>query len=178
MNSNTGGKGFLRIWATTAGQSLPVQGVPVRILDGDGKLLHVLRTGEGGLTATVELTTPPAAESLAPGSSQKPYTAYTVTAEMTGFQPVRDLTVPVFDGITSVQPLVLIPASSQGPAGNTSPILVYPEEMYANLTRGGGTAENPLPETEPQYPLRPRNTPEGDRSYLDDIDILDMEGNL
>jgi len=179
MNRTNGNrkKGFLRIWATTAGQSLPVQGVPIRIYDESGKLIHVLRTGEGGLTPTVELAAPPAAESLSPGGNSRPYTSYTVVAEMPGFQPVRDLTVPIFDGITSVQPLQLLPASGGGETGNTPPVLLYPENMYENLINGGGTPKDPLEGENSRYPLRPQNISERDEGYLDDIDLMDGEGN-
>ena len=131
--NNTSGRGKLRIWITTAGGSLPVQGVPVQIRDETGNILHVLRTGESGLTPTVELYAPPASESLTPGSSVTPFAPYLVTVELSGYQPVRELTVPIFDGITSLQPIVLVPAQNDGSTPMPSPYLIRPQNPYQNL---------------------------------------------
>lgn len=125
-------QGFLRVWVTTAGGTLPVPGVPVRITDEDGTLLHVLRTSESGLTPTVALPAPPAAESLTPGT--KPYSTYQISVDQTGYTPVPLLLVPIFDGITSLQPIPLVPAtetSAMAVDDMAPPYLIHPqrEEM-------------------------------------------------
>ncbi len=131
MNTPTG-EGYLRIWTTTAGSALPVSGTPVRIEDEGGGLLHVLRTGESGLTPTVTLPAPPAAESLTPSTNDKgkPYASYYLSIDMPGYQPVRSLAVPIFDGITSLQPITLLPITAAGEVPLDSPYLLYPRVPY------------------------------------------------
>ena len=135
--NHTSPKGYLRIWITTAGGSLPVQGVPVQIREENGTILHVLRTGESGLTPTVELPAPPAADSLTPGDAA-PYTLYLVSVELSGYQPVRELSVPVFDGITSLQPITLVPAQEEGSIPMLRPYLIQPQIPYQRLRQNGG----------------------------------------
>lgn len=137
--------GFLRIWITAAGGTVPVAGVPVRILDENGELLHVLRSGESGLTPTVTLPAPPASESLTPGT--KPYTTYRVSVEAPGYAPVPLLPVPIFDGITSLQPVTLVPVTDVAqeseipettplptPDDMAPPYLVHPQSFSARET--------------------------------------------
>lgn len=102
-------QGFLRIWVTAAGGTLPLSGVPVQVFDEDGTLLHVLRSGESGLTTTVTLPAPPASESLTPGT--KPYATYRVSVDAPGYTPISAFSVPIFDGITSLQPIALVPVT-------------------------------------------------------------------
>ena len=175
MNTMTG-KGYLKIWATEAGGTLPVRGVPVQIRNEAGDLLHVLRTGEGGLTPTVTLSAPAAAGSLQPDSAVRPYAAYRVSVEMNGYQPILEMIVPVFDGITSLQPVALLPATAEEPAGMVPPYLVYPQIPYAGL-QGGREAQ-----TDPKDGRRPIGNPPASEDipnfvqgemFLDDNDLPD-----
>lgn len=127
-------QGFLRIWVTAAGGTLPLPGVPVRISTEDGTLLHVLRTGESGLTPTIALPTPPASDSFTPGT--KPYTSYQVSVDTQGYTPVSLLSVPIFDGITSVQPVALLPVTDtvQTVDDMAPPYLVHPQKFSEKET--------------------------------------------
>ncbi len=158
------GKGYLRIWTTTAGSALPVTGVAIRIEDEAGNLLHVLRTGESGLTPTVALPAPPASDSLKPDTAGKPYAAYYLTVDMPGYQPVRSLAVPIFDGITSLQPVTLLPLTASGSAAPDSPYLLYPRVPY----------EGPA-DKDDSYDAPTRDPDDGapDNDYLDDNDLPD-----
>ncbi len=165
--SEQNGKGYLRIWTTTAGSALPVTGVAIRIEDEAGNLLHVLRTGESGLTPTVTLPAPPASDSLKPDTAGKPYAAYYLTIDMPEYQPIRSLAVPIFDGITSLQPVTLLPLTAGGAASNDSPYLLYPRVPY----------ERPDEDDEP-YDTPTRDPDDGvedapDNDYLDDNDLPD-----
>jgi len=157
MNNQTG-KGYLRVWVTSAGGTLPVVGVPVQILDDNGNLLHVLRTGEGGLTPTVTLAAPAASEGLTPGT--KPYRTYGVRVERDGYVPIAGIQTPIFDGITAVQPVTLLPVTQTGGmAPNLPPLQLYPSQGYQRIQEGGGNM------TEMSAG---RGTPEIDRLTLDD----------
>ncbi|MBR4961519.1 MAG: hypothetical protein IKY52_11535 [Clostridia bacterium] len=179
MNTAMSGKGYLRIWVTEAGGALPVRGVPVQIRDEAGNTLQVLRTGESGLTPTAELPAPPASESQRPESSTRPYAAYRVFVEMPGYVPVRELSVPVFDGITSLQPVNLLPLSGTGEMQTPSPYLVYPQEPYQRIRQGSTTPEDPLQPEEGRRPIT--NSPDSEdipnftmeEEALDDNDLPD-----
>ncbi len=108
------GNGYLKIWVTTAGRTLPVKGVPVQVLTRDGRLLYSLKTGDGGLTSTVELEAPAASESRKPDPGSKPYATYIIRVDADGFRPVTDADVSIFEGITAIQPVELIPLSTSG----------------------------------------------------------------
>lgn len=143
-------QGFLRIWITAAGGTVPVAGVPVRILDENGKLLHVLRSGESGLTPTVTLPAPPASESLTPGT--KPYTTYRVAVETPGYAPVPLLPVPIFDGITSLQPVALTPVTDVAQVSGIPETTPLPDDMA------------------PPYLVHPQSF-SGKETFLDDMDL-------
>ena len=172
-------EGYLRIWTITAGGTLPVQGVPVQIREENGNILHVLRTGESGLTPTVALPAPPAAESLTPNGTMQPYTPYYVTVELSGYQPVRELVVPIFDGITSLQPITLLPAQSGTDAAPAAPWLVYPQIPYQRLRQGAPEQNTRIDDPRDREGRRPiANTPDsedisdrGEETMYDDNDL-------
>lgn len=119
MNQNAvGGSGFLRVSARTANGALPVPGAQVIIYgaeadQGNAGVLYALRTGEDGLTPPVELDAPPRSLSLQPGTAI-PYAQYNIEIRREGYVPVIDLDVPIFDGIVSTQPTLLIPIGADG----------------------------------------------------------------
>lgn len=114
QNTAMTGIGRLRIAVNTANGALPVSGASVQVYSADqasgAGLLYSLRTGAGGLTETVELAAPPRAESLVPGVPA-PYARYNIAVEKDGYGGVRNIGVPIFDGIVSTQPVTLVPLS-------------------------------------------------------------------
>ncbi|MBE6708216.1 MAG: hypothetical protein E7578_03110 [Ruminococcaceae bacterium] len=119
MNTNTtppqGSFGFLRFAVGTASNTIPLKDAAVYVYtdpsNGDeGRLLYTLMTNEDGITETITLPTPPLSESFSP-ESLKPYSTYNVFAAKQGFYPTEGRTVPLFPGITSIQPINLIPLS-------------------------------------------------------------------
>ena len=110
---HTGGNGFLRVIVQTAGGALPLSDASVDIYGSDLQnentgLLYSLRTGIDGLTPPVELPAPPRAESLTPGTPT-PFARYNIEVRKEGYNSVTNLGVPVFDGVVSSQPVLLIP---------------------------------------------------------------------
>ena len=115
ITSRNGDFGYLRFAVGTASGTIPLKDAAVYVYtdpsDGDeGRLLYTLMTNEDGLTETVTLPTPPLSESFSP-ESPKPYSTYNVFAVKQGFYPTEGRTVPLFPGITSIQPVNLIPLS-------------------------------------------------------------------
>ncbi len=131
---NNEGTGYLKIRASSASGAFPVQGAIVLITDENKNTVASLRTDISGLTDTLALTAPPSSLSQAPSNSQLlPYALYSVEISKDGFYPVEDLTVPIFDSITALQNVNLIPLSEFAPLPpNPRPQLIETPE-YPNL---------------------------------------------
>ena len=111
------GTGYLIVRATTASEALPLEGAVVSVygnVDGFSSLIARLQTGRDGLTPKIALLTPPRALSEYPGNGDRSFATYNVSVRMNGFAPLPLRSVPIFDGITSVQPADLIPLSENG----------------------------------------------------------------
>ena len=112
---NSGSFGYLRFSVGTAGGTIPVEGAKVYVYTdpdngSEGQLLYTLTTDEDGITETITLPTPPLSESFSP-DFPKPYSTYNIFAVKNGYYPTEGRTVPLFPGITSIQPVNLVPVS-------------------------------------------------------------------
>ena len=109
--------GTLKVFVTTAHQSLPIQGATVEISDitpdGERELLYVLTTNESGETQPINLPAPVASLSQLPGEIGKSYALYNIRIDKDGYYPVIARNVAVFPGITSIQPFSMIPVSDE-----------------------------------------------------------------
>lgn len=111
------GKIFAKIYEK--GTERPIKGVKLSIykMTNEGRILAsrqseviTLYTNEFGETNTVALPTPPkenAADPLGP----KPYSEYAIFIEATGYAPVVLRGTQIFEGVTAVQKMELIPIS-------------------------------------------------------------------
>ncbi|MBO5670196.1 MAG: carboxypeptidase regulatory-like domain-containing protein [Clostridia bacterium] len=131
------GQGFLRVSVRAGRDAIPIPDALVLIHDDDRAgdstdVLFSLRTDENGRTEAVPLPAPAASLSLTPGDLA-PYGRYNVTVQKEGYGAVENVGVPVFDGVVSTQPVVLIPLTEfePSPAGERR---VFPSP----------TGENPL----------------------------------
>ncbi len=126
MNNNGyTSEGYLKVRVTEANGTIPVENAVVTVSEytanpgeatetGEtGDIIYSLRTNSGGLTETVTLPTPPAADSENPGAYQ-PYAVYNVTVDYPGFYSVTGVGVPIFPGVIAVQPVNLMPISEEG----------------------------------------------------------------
>ncbi len=105
--------GFLTVRVSTAGGAVPLENASVNIRGGDvdnSNIIFSLTTNSDGLTPTVALATSPRSASESPSSSVPPYVAYNVDVFAKGYAPAFFHNVPIFEGINSVQPAVLLPS--------------------------------------------------------------------
>lgn len=124
---------------------MPVEGAIVHVKPyyesgGAGDILYSLRTDESGLTDSVLLPAPPRELSQAPEAPVLPYAEYNVTVFKDGYRITENIGVPVFDGISSVQTVNLIPLA-EGADGNGETVY-YENESFSNLNdslSGGAT---------------------------------------
>ncbi len=122
------GLGYLVIHATTARGAIPLEGVQVDIYDllpepntRRGDLVRSTVTGRDGNTERIALPTMPRNDSLSPSNGSKPYTSYFVDVQSEGYYVEQFVNVPIFDGITAIQPANLTPLPENGRTDSRTP---------------------------------------------------------
>lgn len=113
MNSES--IGFLVVEAKTANGALPVEGAKVSVYeyaqgenDNSGALLYSVLTDQDGTTPKLALDAKSKELSMTPGN-KNPFTVYNIIVEKEGYYNNSYINAPIFQGITSVQPVELIP---------------------------------------------------------------------
>lgn len=123
--------GYIQVRTFTARQAIPVPGAFITITrkDGDGeKVIRMMETDISGLSPVVPLPTVSRELSMQPGTDH-PYTSYIIQSDAEGYYSVRNLNVPVYGGITAVQPVEMVPLPEQVPSG----MLEFPESGPVEL---------------------------------------------
>ena len=125
--TNNIGQGYLVIHVTTARGAIPLEGAQVSIRDYSpegslqrGDVIATLVSGSDGNTAIIPLAAPPRADSMKPGGPL-PYTPYIAEVHLEGYSDQTYNGIPVFDGITAIQPADLIPLPENGKPDGYSP---------------------------------------------------------
>ena len=130
--------GTLIIWAQSASEAIPIEGatVVVRLAreNGESDLFRVLATDESGLTAPIRIETPAPSESLSPGG-KKPYSEISTEVTATGFYSVINTGIPIYPGITSIQPvrMIPIPTREDGTPFPQGPVIINEGQNLPNL---------------------------------------------
>ena len=109
------GTGMLQFRSYTASEAYPVPDVQVTVQRSDGTTIQ-LSTGSTALSEAISIPCPPRSLSLSPDNTILPYATCNIHAEKEGYLPVDVKGVQIFDTITSVQPLDMIPAVDQNGA--------------------------------------------------------------
>lgn len=123
MENLTDTIGFLTVTVRTANGAIPIENALVNIyenyttrngnndvLNSNGYLVYSTRTNKNGQTEKIALPTKGASLSKSPGN-ERPFMSYNVFASSEGYFDSDVINIPVFQGITSVQPINLIPLS-------------------------------------------------------------------
>lgn len=109
--------GFLQFDVFTAGGAYPVQGALITVtkqLPSGSGLVRILFSNRSGRTATIALPAPSRSFSQSPGSTTRPFSEYSVTVRAKGYYTIRDIKIPIFAGVKTVQPIDLIPLPEYG----------------------------------------------------------------
>ena len=121
------GTGYLVMHVTTARGAIPLEGAQVSIrtyLPGKepdrGDLIATLVSGRDGNTPTIPLSAPPKSNSQKPGG-QPPYSSYIAEISLEGFYEQSYTGIPIFDGITAIQPVEMIPLPENGQTDSFTP---------------------------------------------------------
>lgn len=115
------GVGYVIVNVTTARGAIPLEGATVRIFnyengDDNGSLIISTKTNSSGRTDRIPLPAPPRASSQSPGNGRS-YSTYNIDAQYDGFYNQYYINVPIFDGVTAIQNVDLVPVSENGAEG-------------------------------------------------------------
>lgn len=111
------GTGYLIVRVSTALGAIPVEGATVTVRShlisatpgtDRGSIIRVLSSNRDGNTPRIALNAPARANSTSPGNGI-PYATYNIDVEADGFYSQYFSNVPVYDGVTSIQPATLAP---------------------------------------------------------------------
>lgn len=107
---NNMGTGFLRVEVTSADRAYPAENALViitEIKNGRESILYILETDKNGAAPIAELSAPVFSGSEI--SDKKPFSYYNVMVYAKGFYEVQNKNIAIFNGITSILPVNLIP---------------------------------------------------------------------
>ncbi|MBS5725620.1 MAG: hypothetical protein KHW59_07570 [Clostridiales bacterium] len=113
MNDQSG-TGFLQVKVVSGNGAFGIEDALVQIfaVDDEGQdtgIIYSLRTDQSGLAPKVALPAPPKANSLTPQEDGAPSASYHVKVSKDNYNSVEITDVPVFDGVTSLQRVNLLP---------------------------------------------------------------------
>ena len=104
--------GRLVVRASAASGAVPVPNATVIVRSSENgipvRVLGVLTTDESGITFPLAIATPPLSESLSPGGKH-PFSEISAEITADGYYTSVNINIPIYPGITSIQPVNLIP---------------------------------------------------------------------
>ncbi len=121
--------GYLTVRVSTARGAIPLEGATVNIRGNEedsSAILYSLLSSNSGTTPKVSLPTPPKENSDNPGGAAA-FSTYNIEVFKDGYIPLYFQNVPIFPGIISVQPAVMLPASNLSSAGRATTVNEAPE---------------------------------------------------
>ena len=128
MNSNLDNIGFLVVNVKTANGAIPIENALVNIYENkkdggamaNGYLLYTLKTNAYGQTEKIALPTKSSSFSMSPGND-RPFYSYNIFVSSDGYFDSDVINVPIFQGITSIQPINLLPVSEYSNSNDFTP---------------------------------------------------------
>ena len=109
-----GEKGYLTVRVSTARGAIPLEGATVNVRGNEADfsaVIYSLLSDRDGKTPRVALDAPPAKSSSTP-EDPTPYSTYNIDVFKDGYTPLFVHNVPIFAGVTAVQPAVMVPAGT------------------------------------------------------------------
>ena len=144
----TDGYGYMIVRVTTARGAIPLEGAIVSVNNydpefegGRGDVIAVYNSGQSGLTERFPLPAPPRSLSMSPGNG-KSYETYNLNVTYPGYYQKFYVNVPVFEGITAIQNVDMIPLPENGQIDRATieDNIFFETENHA-LESGSGTVE-------------------------------------
>ena len=110
------GIGFLVVKISTAKGAIPISGALVTIHDAgreDNGVYAVMLTDADGIARKIPLPAPPKSRSESSGQAS-PFAVYNIEVVKEGYYNEEFAAVPIFDTITSIQTVYLVPLTRDG----------------------------------------------------------------
>ncbi len=114
-------QGFLNVNVTSGTGSYPMPGADVIISSetaAGNTVLYRFKTDQSGQIPGAPLDTAGVSGSLSPSPDSPPYSLYTVTVSKEGYYPRVSLNIRIFEGVTTVQPINMIPYTATSDIGS------------------------------------------------------------
>ena len=128
-------EGYLVVHVTTARGAIPLEGAAVHIRSNEeadttprADILYATTTNRDGNTERIPLAAPPREATMKP-SEVPPFSTYHLEVRREGYGMQSFIALPIFSGITAVQPVDLIPLSEDG---TSNPLRPADETFYEN----------------------------------------------
>ena len=112
VEENMGGRGYLLVNVTSVRELYPVQNAKVTVFRGEPDNMEKLgeaTTDQSGKTELFALPAPPRSLAEDKENVKPTYATYNILTEADGFLPTLNMAAAVFDGVTSIQNVNLIP---------------------------------------------------------------------
>jgi len=112
MLDKNGYTGYLVVNTRMANGAIPVEGARVRVTEADegtGNTAAVEITDNSGMTKKIALAAPSPQFSEKPNEQTRPYSIYNIEITKDGFYDIIKLNVPIYSGITAIQPVEMLP---------------------------------------------------------------------
>lgn len=113
-------EGYLVVHVTTARGAIPLEGATVSIRANEdtesgplSDILYATVSDRDGNTERITLSAPPRENSLSPGQVP-PYSTYHLEVRREGYGMQSFVALPIFAGITAIQPVDMIPLAEDG----------------------------------------------------------------
>lgn len=109
------GRGFLFIHATSVEGLFPIENAKVTVFKNrleDMEPIATAKTDQSGKSEVVALAAPPRSATDLPNSDIRPYVLYNILTEADGFLPTVNYNVAVFDSVTSIQNVNMVPKTA------------------------------------------------------------------
>ncbi len=101
--------GYITVAVKTAGGALPVENAVVTVKDSEQTILYVEFTDKSGKTPRLAVVAPPKSNTSSPDAQTPPFYTYNIDTDKQGYVSVRNISVPVYSGVTSIQPVEMLP---------------------------------------------------------------------
>ncbi len=105
--------GYIVVTTRSASEGYPIEGVRVTISEtgenNTASVIAVAKTDSSGKTERIRVKAPPKYLSERPGAAEPPFAAYNLETELDGYYTVSNIGIPVYPGVTSVQPVAMVP---------------------------------------------------------------------
>ena len=113
------GRGYLIVSVRAGEGAIPIEGALVTLRGGEaveGDAIASFITDQSGNTPRITLPAPPRANSERPNGGL-PYASYNADISLDGYYSNLYTNIPIFDSITSVQTVYLVPLPEDGGGG-------------------------------------------------------------